>query len=127
MDLYCKVFIDAGCEHEELVQRLAGLIGGTTDGRWISTAWGNFHVVRNVAFDDDRRDAEQDGFLYFRYFLDIEPSAEVDQNGYITQIGTLLASLWHSGIPAVAACDFEDKLPSKGGYNPKRGAQTGKV
>ena len=33
-----------------------------------------------------------------------------------TLVERLLPLLWERGIPAVAACDYEDELPEKGGY-----------
>ena len=61
-----------------------------------------------------------DGFLYYRYFLDIDPVQDVDEADYVASVATLLTQLWQSEYKAVAACDFEDRLPRKGGYNPDR-------
>jgi hypothetical protein len=49
--------------------------------------------------------------LYFRYTLEIDPTREVALEDYVAAIATLLESLWSSGMDAVAACDFEEKLP----------------
>jgi hypothetical protein len=34
----------------------------------------------------------------------------------VAQIGRLLEALWAGGWRAVAACEFEDELPRRGGY-----------
>ena len=117
MNLFCKLFIDAACEHEELVRRLADLTEGTAENWSISTGWSEFNVVRNDDFDAVRRQGHR-GFLYFRYFLEIESQAVVDQKIYIAQIGALLASLCDAGMRAIAACDFEDQLPATCRWDP---------
>jgi hypothetical protein len=47
-----------------------------------------------------------DGWLYFRYHVEVERREHV---------APLLRLLWDNGIPAVAACDYEDELPERGG------------
>jgi hypothetical protein len=120
MDLFCKLFVDAECDKNELVSRLAEITNGAAEHSSVVTKWCEFNVVRNSDSDERRTNSEQGGFLYFPFFLEIEPSDGVEHGVYVTGIGSLLTNLWNSGIQAVAACDFEDELPLKGGYNPTR-------
>src|SRR3954464_9696066 len=47
-----------------------------------------------------------DGWLFFRHNVEVERRAHV---------APLLRLLWGNGIPAVAACDYEEELPEGGG------------
>ncbi|MNH38473.1 hypothetical protein D3C79_995090 [compost metagenome] len=74
-------------------------------------------MLRNDDFNDIRRKEILDGFLFSRYLVEMEPNENVDGEAYIAMISILLEGLWSAGYKAVAACDFEDRLPNKGGYN----------
>jgi len=72
-------------------------------------------VVKNEDYDTHRRVQFPQGFLYFRYYIDLY----MPEDGRKTQaalVGALLQELWDLGIPAVAASPFEDLLPERGGY-----------
>jgi hypothetical protein len=57
-----------------------------------------------------------DGFLYFKYKLDINFYDEVGISYCIQLIKTILEFFWRNDIPAVATADYEDQLPFRGGY-----------
>ncbi|HEX5156555.1 MAG TPA: hypothetical protein VFW17_05005 [Ktedonobacterales bacterium] len=120
-ELYCKLFVDADdISREDLQALLVECLGDQVQraDRWsIDGSRFAIGIVRNDEFDIIRRN-EPDSFLYYRCYLDIDavPSQpRADQISLVTQI---LECLWKHGYAAVAACDFEDELPRRGGYNP---------
>ncbi|MFD6951039.1 MULTISPECIES: hypothetical protein [unclassified Nocardiopsis] len=58
-------------------------------------------------FDED--------FLFWPVLIEIEAEDDSFLPGMIVLVTDLLHSLWRAGAPAVAACDFEDRLPWSGG------------
>ncbi|QDU79636.1 hypothetical protein Pla110_13470 [Polystyrenella longa] len=120
MNLFCKIFVDVDLPKEGLVQKIADCTSGKNE-RWsVRTNWGEIDVVNNEDFDENRAIQEPDGFLFYRFYLEMEPEAAVPEEVYIKSVGTLLSDLWDLDAKAVAACDFEESLPMKGGYNSPR-------
>ncbi|MFG0216219.1 1,4-dihydroxy-6-naphthoate synthase [Brevibacillus porteri] len=115
-NLYCKLFIDTDIDRESLVQLISKISSGVITKYMISTRASEIEVRKNSGFDSENRLDKIDGFLYFRYYCDIEPKNENDKMDYVTSIGVLLRGLWDLNIRAVAACDFEELLPNSGGY-----------
>jgi len=62
---------------------------------------------RNDDYDEAAAREFPSGFLRFRYRIEIDSRDVVER---------LLPLLWERGVPAVAACDYEDELPEKGGF-----------
>ncbi len=116
-DLYCKLYIDTDLEIEQLKDKITSIVSGEKQlFRTIVTTFGEIDVNKNEDFDDEKRELVPDGFIYSKYYLDIEPKEDIGQQDYISSIGDLLKSLWDKGLKSVAACDFEEELPQKGGY-----------
>ncbi|MCX7747310.1 MAG: 1,4-dihydroxy-6-naphthoate synthase [Clostridia bacterium] len=113
--LYCKIFIDSECDIDFLINKINELVSGQKKlFRTIVTKFGELDVNKNEDFDSGKRSIKPDGFLYSRYYLDVEPNEQIEQEDYITSISKFLQDLWKNGFEAVAACDFEEELPSKG-------------
>ncbi|MFM1652488.1 1,4-dihydroxy-6-naphthoate synthase [Brevibacillus sp. B_LB10_24] len=115
MDLYCKLFVETKMDRAALVRFLAQTVTGTENRSTIVSPWGEMDVMMNDDYDEERAADPHDGFLYYRYYLDIEPAEDADPREYIKGIARMLEALWESGAKAVAACDFEEELPRKGG------------
>jgi hypothetical protein len=115
-NLYCKVFLDCDFNQDQLIQMIATLIGGRTGFKTISNDFCEIDVEKNEDFQDIQRHEYPDGFLYYPYYLDIEPVGEVTFSSYIEVITNLLEYFWGKGYQVVTACDFEEDLPRKGGY-----------
>ncbi len=106
----CKVFVDAEISENELVSLTAPVIFTPDDGISLQV-----EVVRNEDYDSNRRRQFPDGFIYFRYTLDLFMSdATVARQAAV--VTRLLKRLWEWGFPAVAACAYEERLPKRGGY-----------
>ncbi|MGM0715509.1 1,4-dihydroxy-6-naphthoate synthase [Brevibacillus parabrevis] len=118
-NLYCKLFIDTDRDDLSLVNLIRHISAGSIQNWVIVNKYSEIYVNKNDDFNETHRRTKGDGFLFSRYFLDIEPSLNVEQNEYIAYVGRLLEGLWKEGCEAVAACDFEEELPKKGGYQAK--------
>jgi hypothetical protein len=115
-NLYCKIFLDCDLEREQLTQMIAISIDGRIESKTILSNYCEIDIENNEDFHDIQRHDYSDGFLYYPYYLDIEPSEEVLFSSYADVITKLLEYLWNKVYQAVAACDFEEELPRKGGY-----------
>lgn len=106
----CKVFVDAEVSDTELISLTAPALFAPDDGVSLEV-----DVVKNEDYDSNRRRQFPDGFIYFHYTLDLYMSGAplARQAAIVTR---LLKRLWDWGVPAVAACAFEDRLPKRGGY-----------
>jgi len=113
-NLYCKIFIDTNEDMEGVLSSISDIVSVY---RWtiISDSM-EIDLRKNEDFSKKERVVKEDGFLYSRYYLDIESKENVKQEQYILSIATLLENLWTLGYKVVTACDFEEELPRKGGY-----------
>lgn len=106
----CKVFVNAEVSEAELFGLIAPMLFAPEDEMLLQV-----EVVANEDYDTRRARQFPDGFIYFRYMLDLYMNAApVTRKAAITT--RLLTHLWEWGYPAVAACAYEDRLPERGGY-----------
>ena len=111
-NLFCRVNVDSEMPHNEFVSFIARIIiVGVPRMNSVRSEKLDISVDENDALDAAKSREGADRWLYFRYTLEIDPVAGVSPGDYVTAVGSLLESLWSSGIDAVAACDFEEKLP----------------
>jgi hypothetical protein len=106
----CQVFVDADTSERELIGLVAQFLFADGDSPGCEAK-----VARNDDYDSTRRKQFPGGFIYFRFTIDLY----VDEDAQPRKIGlvaNLLEGLWSWGFAAVAACDFEDRLPNNGGY-----------
>lgn len=113
MDLYCKVYLDSTLPTNDLVELLTEGLGGQHRKWTITTNLVEVYVDENEDFDDGRRHNPDNGFLFYPYYVDMEPKPDVPADSYIDAVRRLLAFLKGQGIRAVAACDFEHLLPQE--------------
>jgi len=110
-NLYCKVYLNSELEIEELYQHINCKVSGILEPiRTIKTDWGEIDLRRNSDFNPQRLENDSDDYVFWQYYLDIEPKKEVAQSNYIGQIAKLLEQLNSENIKAVASCDFEEDL-----------------
>jgi len=115
-DLNCKVYIDTSTERAELARQISALTGGAVERFTVTAACAEMDVQLNEEFDEKRRAEFPDGFLYFRYVVEMytSPGEEAQCRHLVAKI---VGYFWSNTIPCVAACDYEDELPNRGGYN----------
>ncbi len=100
----------------EIVTEIVQLLNGSADLHTIRVGQSEIDVRRNDDFDVEAARQFPDGFLYFPCFLDIVALPAQDEQSQIELIGLLLRNYWAKGVPSIAACDFETRLPEGGGY-----------
>ena len=117
-NLYCKVFMDFNGEISDADKLIAMLTKGSIVHSWglIETQCAELDVRRNDDFKTPKELRSTDPantFLFWKYYIDIEPKEDAERQMYISMISQLLLDLWGQSIDVVAACGFEDELPDK--------------
>jgi hypothetical protein len=115
MNIYCKIYVESDLDKAELLQLLARLANGSVHLRTVAAPECEIDVVTNEDFSEARNAQGPDQFLFYPYYLDMEPTPTTTRAHFIGCVGELLEGLWRSGCKAVAACDFESDLPRRGG------------
>lgn len=115
-NLYCKIFIDTNEDRERVLNSITDIVSGAIYRWTIISDSMEIDLRKNEDFSEKEIIIKEDGFLYSRYYLDIDSKENVKQEQYILSIATLLENLWTLGYKVVTACDFEEELPRKGGY-----------
>jgi hypothetical protein len=117
LELDCKIYLEADSEPEDLAKLVAESLSSTSLCRTVKTPLGEVDLRMNAEADKVRSREFPDGFLFFRYILEVYPSPAAQREDRIALTATLLRLFWSQGWPAIAACDYEDELPFGGGYN----------
>jgi len=109
---YCKVYLDTHVPKSDVIRLIRSILTGESESRaTIHTSSCVIDIEENDEFDEVMRAGANDGFLYYRYFLDIEPVEGVGRERYLQVLSGLLRGLRDKGCKAIPACDFEDELP----------------
>lgn len=116
-NLFCKVFIDTERDQNELLSLINSEISREVNKLEISNSILIIELRKNNEFNVVKSKNPSDGFLFYKYYLEIEPFSQVVERDYIKSRADLLKKLWESKIGAIAACDFEHLLPRNGGYS----------
>jgi hypothetical protein len=109
--LYCTIFVDSALPRGELLALVAQAVSGGLDGNVVVSPTVEIAIKGN-GYVDSPAPAPGSEFLAYRYYAEVEPAQRASREAYVASIGRLLERLWDRGIPAVAACDFEDELPA---------------
>ncbi|MBQ6696480.1 MAG: hypothetical protein IJN16_07230 [Lachnospiraceae bacterium] len=108
--LYCKVFIDAEMDYARLFDLIMNCVAGKKEGiDYIITDWCDISVQRNKEYKLEQYLKDSTDFLYWKYYLDIEP-LNVDETQYINNVANLLRYLKEYGMRVIIACDFEEEV-----------------
>jgi hypothetical protein len=113
-ELYCKIFVDTQLFNEQLISLLAALLKATPHGAYVENNYLLITVNRNEDRNDILKNNLQDGFLFYQYYLDIEPFKTTNFELYLQQLKFLVAELRSKGMRVVPSCDFEDELDQEG-------------
>lgn len=108
--LYCKIYLSSEKQIEELYLMINDILTGELEPiRTIKTEWGELDLRYNSDFDAERLKKNVDDFIFWPYYLDIEPNNGIEQM-YIEKIAMLINHLKSKNIKVIASCDFEDEL-----------------
>lgn len=76
-----------------------------------------FIFFKNSDFDSMKQIEFPDGFLYFKYVLELNfLNDEIEDLNVISKVNEILKYLWEINVSAVASCDYENLLINNGGY-----------
>jgi hypothetical protein len=114
--VYCKVFVEGPSEREELASAVQQIMDGRVERSTVHARDVEVSVIESDDFDADLRLEFPDGFVYFRHQLEVDFGEGVVLEQAVPATARLLEGLWSRGWAAVAMCDYEERLPSSGGY-----------
>lgn len=117
VDLACIIYADTN--KDELVDKLNQLLAKDSDNAVFYAHNNEIEFLKNLDYDPVNSQQFPDGFLHFQQRIEIFPDEHklVSLENQFKLVSMILEILWSQGVPAVAACDYEDKLPNNGGYN----------
>lgn len=100
---------------ELIAQELCGVCG-----RWDSVAIGQTEIEVRRNPDPVPHDDSADEFLGYPLCIEAYAMSEAETPRFKQLVAQLLICLWSHGFKAVAACGFEDELPSMGDHLPRK-------
>ncbi|MFD8471600.1 MULTISPECIES: hypothetical protein [Streptomyces] len=119
---YCRILVT-----NITVDETRRLLGSLFDGAFVRNALSvgemEIEVRRNPAAPSGG--VESDDFVRWPVQIGTEPVTPHGETAAVDTVSRILESLWGSQAQAVAACDFEDELPWKGGIQRLRESDDG--
>lgn len=106
---YCNLFVDVRLSEKSLVEFIRRKTSGVLNRFHVDCDWGSLYVDKNDQYAFWKRRGE-DGFLYYRYIVEIHPREDTAFPAYVASLKQLIGDLRALGARTVAACDFEDQL-----------------
>ena len=118
--LNCTIYASCEMTFEEFKNEIAIML----PGRWLLGSFINaekFEIAssQNDEYDPTAQIAFPDGFLHFKFIVDVAFRDSCSLTFCVQEIGKILLGLWSKNIAAIASYDFEHLLPEKGGYKSK--------
>ncbi|MFF1719381.1 hypothetical protein [Streptomyces sviceus] len=112
--LDCSIYVDS--EDREAIRRcVADSLRGSTEATDMVRASA---LTAYVAHNDCETDSADDSdFVDWPSVLECEQASGASAEAFVNAIGECLDSLWRANFRAVAACEFEDRLPHSGGLD----------
>jgi hypothetical protein len=116
-DLNVDFFIHTDMDIKELVTAIEKFTTMKFDGHLEAECALYFlRLKENRHFDESKVECFNEGFLFYKYRLDVEYDHSNMDRSYITFLSEFLFYLWGHGMKVIASCDFENSLPYGGGY-----------
>jgi len=111
-DWYCQLFIDAPLETDSLRNLITNITNGKpVAGSFVENEFLQINVRKNHDWDEYKKNDPGNGFLFYKFFLDITPKGKnINFKDYIQQIKLLMKDVQAEGFKTVPACDYEDQL-----------------
>ncbi|MEV1070015.1 hypothetical protein [Streptomyces sp. NPDC050263] len=111
-DLDCSIYVDSASQ-EAVLKAVERKLGGTTEMNDVLVSSTVRVYVAHNDYEGDSTDPSD--FIGWPSVLECEILNGVNEETYMEDIGASLSALWETGFRAVAACNFEDRLPRGGG------------
>ncbi|ROQ67848.1 hypothetical protein EDD93_2297 [Streptomyces sp. 840.1] len=109
---YCRIMV-AGITVADTQILLGGVFKGTFERRALTVGDVEVEVRRNPDARDD--EAPSNDFVRWPVQVETEPTTQDGEAVAVEIVSRILEALWGVEAQAVAACNFEDELPWKGG------------
>ncbi len=107
---YCKIYVGIDISRGDLKSYLLSKLGLCRVGQALCGTGLEIDVRRNEDHEPEKYSPAWDGFVYSRYYLDVDSAENVSRESYISSVRSLLRVLKEMGGDVVAACDFESEL-----------------
>lgn len=122
-EFYCGLYVNSAESREALRSQIAEAVGGKMYLCRVYNEHIDLELVKNEVHDPQRM-GEHAGFLYYPHRAEILPKADdheeidaEDQAIYKDMLVRVIIALRKSGAQVVAACDFEDLIVERTGWN----------
>ena len=79
----CNLYVDIEIKRNELITRLSDFLSASVSGLYVENSNGYICIDKNDEFDQEMRKDKDDGFLYYQYLLEVEPSPELGEPNQI--------------------------------------------
>jgi hypothetical protein len=109
-NLYCQVFVKTKKSEIELINIINDFLKGEIQSRNIDSRHVSLSVIKNKSTDFNCTNDPLDGFLYYPFYLEIEPSESIALDEYIHTVKELITFLRGKGFTIIPSCSFENKL-----------------
>jgi len=115
---YCSIFVADSLQLETFRDDIFNHFGlKKATSSCFETEWYEINVINNSDYNNSLQCQYPDGFLYFKFKLEIDFKEAAPKDYHVRLISEILEWLWNKMVPAVAACDYESRLSMSGGYN----------
>ncbi|HTM98933.1 MAG TPA: hypothetical protein VL088_09335 [Pedobacter sp.] len=114
----CIIYCTGNMLINVLRNKLGTLIGSDKiEVSFIEKDFYELSIYNNDDFNSDRQKDFPDGFLYFKFIVEVGFNNNCEVDNAVPVVSKILNGLWDMGMPSVASCDYENLLPENGGYN----------
>jgi hypothetical protein len=115
--MFCKIYttLNEFWEVAKIISECMNL--SVTNERYIENeGFFSIYIDDNEEYDQVAQEKFPDGFLHFKNLVEIDfvDNASIDE--IVNATNLILSSLWEKNYPAVAACEYEEKIVFHGGY-----------
>jgi hypothetical protein len=122
MNSFCKIYVSGPSVIDELRGNVFEFLKLTK----VSGSFGEsdsfaLSIAKNDEFDKKLQTEFPDGFLYFKFIFEFDFKNKELKEFQVDIVSKTLEWLWGKNMAAVAACDYEEKLPENGGYKSLQG------
>ena len=110
MDSFCKIYLNVDANREFVIDQLVELTGGERSG--IRTIENNLLIAdvrNNDEYDPSKVVDPLDGFLFYKFLIDVEAKGEFSTK-YVELLINIIRYYRENNNSIVPACDFEDLL-----------------
>jgi hypothetical protein len=107
---FCKIYLSSNINSDAIILEIDKVLPSKLI---------DIYVDENDEFDETKQVDFPDGFLFFRFMVDISFPEGFSPAQCVKNLNQILLMFWDKGFPAVASYDFEQELINYGGFKSK--------